>query len=79
MVLCFLFIISVWESEEWLKEHVKPLAQSGGLFIFFHLIYDLNLNLFHCHSGVQGRLAQIEEGEGGGAEENEGGDGAMEE
>ena len=22
----------VWESEEWLKEHVKPLAQSGGRF-----------------------------------------------
>ncbi len=24
-----LFIL-VWESEEWLKEHVKPLAESGG-------------------------------------------------
>ncbi|KAF8155713.1 RNA-binding domain-containing protein [Crassisporium funariophilum] len=23
---------AVWESEEWLKEHVKPLAQSGGKF-----------------------------------------------
>jgi len=22
---------AVWESEEWLKEHVKPLAQSGGV------------------------------------------------
>ncbi|KAL9715175.1 hypothetical protein Ac2012v2_001836 [Leucoagaricus gongylophorus] len=22
---------AVWESEEWLKEHVKPLAQSGGI------------------------------------------------
>lgn len=21
---------SVWESEEWLKEHAKPLAGSGG-------------------------------------------------
>ena len=31
MVPIFLFTISVWESEEWLKEHVKPLAQSGGL------------------------------------------------
>ncbi|KAK0210796.1 RNA-binding domain-containing protein [Desarmillaria ectypa] len=22
---------AVWESEEWLKEHVKPLAESGGV------------------------------------------------
>jgi len=22
---------AIWESEEWLKEHVKPLAQSGGV------------------------------------------------
>ncbi|KAF9012509.1 hypothetical protein BDQ17DRAFT_1297659 [Cyathus striatus] len=22
---------AVWESEEWLKQHVKPLAQSGGV------------------------------------------------
>ncbi|KAF9454516.1 RNA-binding domain-containing protein [Macrolepiota fuliginosa MF-IS2] len=22
---------AVWESEEWLREHVKPLAQSGGV------------------------------------------------
>jgi len=21
----------VWESEEWLKEHAKPLSESGGL------------------------------------------------
>lgn len=34
----------VWESEEWLQEHVKPLAQSGGtstqtnyLLLFFSL------------------------------------------
>ncbi|PPQ85351.1 hypothetical protein CVT25_000642 [Psilocybe cyanescens] len=23
---------AIWESEEWLKEHVKPLAQSGGSY-----------------------------------------------
>lgn len=28
----------VWESEEWLKEHVKPLAQSGGTLLV-HLFY----------------------------------------
>ncbi len=28
--LCF-FIRAVWESEEWLKEYVKPLSQSGGV------------------------------------------------
>ena len=33
----FLFTISVWESEEWLKEHVKPLAQSGGVYYHFSL------------------------------------------
>ncbi|KAH9478714.1 Peptidyl-prolyl cis-trans isomerase E [Psilocybe cubensis] len=22
---------AIWESEEWLKEHIKPLAQSGGV------------------------------------------------
>ena len=27
---CF-FFGAVWESEEWLKEHVKPLAQAGGV------------------------------------------------
>lgn len=31
----------VWESEEWLKEHVKPLAQSGGRDLI-----DLTLSLF---------------------------------
>jgi peptidyl-prolyl isomerase E (cyclophilin E) len=25
------FSIPVWESEEWLQEHVKPLAQAGGV------------------------------------------------
>ena len=25
------FFGAVWESEEWLKEHVKPLAQAGGV------------------------------------------------
>ena len=38
---------TVWESEEWLKQHAKPLAQSGGMlyskslsliFFFFSLI-----------------------------------------
>ena len=37
LMLMFLFYISVWDSEEWLKEHVKPLAQSGGLSIFVFL------------------------------------------
>ena len=37
MVPMFLSAISVWESEEWLKAHLKPLAQSGGLFIFVFL------------------------------------------
>ena len=23
----------VWESEEWLKQHVKPLSQSGGMYL----------------------------------------------
>jgi len=23
--------LSVWESEEWLKQHVKPLSESGGV------------------------------------------------
>lgn len=30
-------LFAVWESEEWLKEHVKPLAQSGGLFFIFNI------------------------------------------
>jgi len=24
-------LVPVWESEEWLQEHVKPLAQAGGV------------------------------------------------
>lgn len=40
----FLFTISVWESEEWLKEHVKPLAQSGGLSIFHFSILSFSFN-----------------------------------
>jgi peptidyl-prolyl isomerase E (cyclophilin E) len=24
-------LLVVWESEEWLKQHAKPLAQSGGV------------------------------------------------
>ena len=23
--------LTVWESEEWLQEHVKPLSQAGGV------------------------------------------------
>jgi hypothetical protein len=72
----FLFTITVWESEEWLKEHVKPLAQSGGPSIFIFLyIYGFNFNS-SLRSGVQGRLTQIEGGEEGNTEEN---DDAMEE
>lgn len=36
-------IILVWESEEWLKEHVKPLAQSGGLSIFIFSIFMVSI------------------------------------
>jgi hypothetical protein len=75
MAQCFLFAMLVWESEEWLKEHVKPLAQSGGLFIFI-LIYLFSSSL---HSGVQGRLAQTEGGDGGDAVENKSDDEPMEE
>ncbi len=25
------YFITVWESEEWLTQHTKPLAQSGGV------------------------------------------------
>jgi hypothetical protein len=27
----------VWESEEWLKENAKPLAESGGPSRYLHL------------------------------------------
>ncbi len=30
-IIDFIIILTVWESEEWLKEHVKPLAQAGGV------------------------------------------------
>lgn len=26
----------VWESEEWLQEHVKPLSESGGPSWYLH-------------------------------------------
>ena len=38
-MLMVLFTTLVWESEEWLKEHVKPLAQSGGLSFFTFSIF----------------------------------------
>lgn len=46
------FAFSVWESEEWLKQHAKPLAQSGGTWIvlFMHL---LDYTIRH-----QGRLSE---------------------
>ena len=47
------WLCSVWESEEWLQQHVKPLAQSGGSFR--DLPFD---NLAHQYPGVQGRIAQ---------------------
>jgi hypothetical protein len=28
----------VWESEEWLQQNVKPLAQSGGMYPDFLLL-----------------------------------------
>lgn len=33
LLLCIYRHISplVWESEEWLKQHVKPLSESGGV------------------------------------------------
>ena len=82
MVPMFLFTLSVWESEEWLKEHVKPLAQSGGLSIFIFLyIYGFKYNSLSSslRSGVQGRLTQTEEDDEGNAEENKSDGDAMEE
>jgi hypothetical protein len=35
---------AVWESEEWLKEHVKPLAQSGGTSIHHVSFFRLGIN-----------------------------------
>jgi hypothetical protein len=80
-VLMFLFTFSVWESEEWLKEHVKPLAQSGGLSIFIFLYnYGFNFNSrSHLYSGVQGRLTQAEGEDEENAEENKSNGDAMEE
>ena len=31
LIFLCVFFGAVWESEEWLKEHVKPLAQAGGV------------------------------------------------
>jgi RNA recognition motif-containing protein len=33
-------LYTVWESEEWLKEHVKPLAQSGGPSLSYFVLSD---------------------------------------
>jgi len=51
--------VSVWESEEWLKEHVKPLAQSGGA-AFSSPPSSLT---YGCDAlGIKGRLASQEQG-----------------
>ena len=74
------FLFAVWESEEWLQEHVKPLAQSGGMFyakLIFSLYFSPWLTNLRLWKGVQGRLAaqKIEETE----EPEEKGNEAMEE
>lgn len=50
--------VIVWESEEWLKEHVKPLAQSGGTY---HTCFAYLLS-YKYDIGVQGRQAGHEQG-----------------
>jgi hypothetical protein len=69
--------LAVWESEEWLQEHVKPLAQSGGMSGSIIFSYFFGLANLRLYKGVQGRLAaqKIDET----AEPEEKGDEAMEE
>ncbi|KAG9318511.1 RNA-binding domain-containing protein [Chiua virens] len=45
---------AIWESEEWLQQHAKPLAQSGGKSVGLVLDFDSSTQRL----GVQGRNAQ---------------------
>jgi peptidyl-prolyl isomerase E (cyclophilin E) len=72
-----ILLIAVWESEEWLKEHVKPLAQSGGPSQTL-LCLDLSDSGMYHKIGVQGRHAKSAEPEEA-QEKSDDDDNAMEE
>jgi peptidyl-prolyl isomerase E (cyclophilin E) len=46
--ILILYSLLVWESEEWLQEHVKPLAESGGKPTPF-LLPEIQTHMGHIH------------------------------
>lgn len=72
-------MVTVWESEEWLKQFAKPLNRSGGAY------NSIKVFVIHCSCNRQtgaALRAQVREGQNGAEDPENGGEGdddAMEE
>ena len=56
------YYLPVWESEEWLQEHVKPLAESGGKptpVVLREIRTDIGCDIQAFRDGVPAKTPQI--------------------
>lgn len=48
-------VFAVWESEDWLRQYAKPLAQSGGTGVFSYQLNRSSCRYFRCQLAWQER------------------------